>query len=47
MFVVVTRMTASVGASTKGSGTSSTETSRMPCQVTAFTWRHLRFDGFR
>src|SRR5688572_23863496 len=36
MLVVVTRMIASVGASTKGSGTSSTRTSRMPCQVTAF-----------
>src|SRR4051794_2376541 len=29
-------MTASVGSSTFGSGTSSTRTSRLPCQVTAF-----------
>src|SRR3954447_21827110 len=36
MFDVVTRMTASVGSWTKGSGTSSTRTSRCPCQVTAF-----------
>ena len=33
----VTRMTASVGASITGSGTRSTLTSRLPCQVTAFT----------
>src|SRR3954454_21193114 len=32
----VTRMTASVGSSIPGSGTSSTRTSRLPCQVTAF-----------
>jgi hypothetical protein len=36
MLVVVTRMTASVGACTNGSGTSSTRTSFVPCQVTAF-----------
>src|SRR3569833_177227 len=43
MFVVVTRMTASVGAAMIGSGTSSTRTSRVPCQVTAFMG--LRFIG--
>src|SRR5436190_705113 len=32
----VTRMIASVGFSISGSGTSSTRTSRLPCQVTAF-----------
>src|SRR3954454_3384307 len=36
MLVVVTRMIASVGSSIFGSGTSSTRTSRLPCQVTAF-----------
>ena len=36
MLLVVTRMTASVGSCTNGSGTSSTRTSRWPCQVTAF-----------
>src|SRR3712207_5886424 len=36
MFDVVTRITASVGSRTNGSGTSSTRTSRCPCQVTAF-----------
>ncbi len=33
--VDVTRMTASVGSSIRGSGTFSTRTSRLPCQVTA------------
>jgi hypothetical protein len=32
----VTRMTASVGSSIRGSGTVSTRTSRLPCQATAF-----------
>src|SRR3954451_2578026 len=36
MFVVVTRTIASVGSWIVGSGTSSTRTSRLPCQVTAF-----------
>ncbi len=36
MLVVVTRMTASVGCWMTGSGTSSTRTSPLPCQVTAF-----------
>src|SRR6478672_10493818 len=34
----VTLMIASVGCSIRGSGTSSTRTSRLPCQVTAFIW---------
>src|SRR3954451_13810780 len=34
--VVVMRTTASVGFSIAGSGTVSTRTSRLPCQVTAF-----------
>jgi hypothetical protein len=38
MLVVVTRMTASVGSWMIGSGTSSTRTSRLPCQVTACIW---------
>ena len=37
MPVEVTRTIASVGSSIVGSGTSSTRTSRLPCQVTAFT----------
>src|SRR3954470_24168959 len=36
MLVDVTSMIASVGSSTFGSGTVSTRTSRLPCQVTAF-----------
>src|SRR3954471_14474378 len=36
MLVDVTSMIASVGSSTFGSGTLSTRTSRLPCQVTAF-----------
>jgi hypothetical protein len=32
----VTRTIASVGCSIRGSGTSSTRTSRLPCHVTAF-----------
>ncbi len=36
MLVVVTRMTASVGSSIRGSGTVSTSTLRLPCHVTAF-----------
>src|SRR6476659_6632372 len=36
MLVDVTSMMASVDASTFGSGTVSTRTSRLPCQVTAF-----------
>ena len=35
MFVVVTRMIASVGSLINGSGTLSTETLRRPCHVTA------------
>jgi hypothetical protein len=35
--VDVIRTMASVGCSIRGSGTSSTRTSRFPCQVTAFT----------
>src|SRR4051794_41915586 len=34
----VTRMIASVGCSIAGSGTVSTRTSRVPCQVSAFMW---------
>ena len=37
MPVDVTRMIASVGSWIVGSGTLSTRTSRLPCQVTAFT----------
>src|ERR1700759_320012 len=37
MLVDVTSMIASVGSSIFGSGTVSTRTSRLPCQVTAFT----------
>ena len=36
MLVDVTSMMASVGSSIFGSGTDSTRTSRLPCQVTAF-----------
>jgi hypothetical protein len=36
MLVDVTSMIASVGSFTSGSGTVSTRTSRLPCQVTAF-----------
>jgi hypothetical protein len=39
MLVDVTSMMASVGSSILGSGTSSTQTSRLPCQVTAFIAR--------
>ncbi len=38
--VDVMRTTASVGSSIRGSGTSSTRTSRLPCQVTAFMGSH-------
>jgi hypothetical protein len=37
MAVDVILTTASVGSSIFGSGTSSTRTSRLPCQVSAFT----------
>src|SRR5205809_697088 len=40
MFVVVTRMIASVGFSIVGSETFSTRTSRLPCQVTARMGHH-------
>src|ERR1700761_7242279 len=39
MFVEVTSMMASVDSSIFGSGTDSTRTSRLPCQVTACIYR--------
>ena len=41
MLVDVTSMMASVGCSIFGSGTDSTRTSRLPCQVTAFMWGRI------
>src|SRR5215211_9274149 len=40
----VIRTMASVGSSIRGSGTSSTRTSRLPCQVTAFILHPPSFD---